>query len=359
MRPPPIRESVRMQRLRSRWSARHLQVRVEPRLLEERVHLRHAVETNGPGDRSFYSSNATDNLDLFCFFPRDASHRAAPTLARVRMYDPAARRQGIDGMLAGQPVGQHASSARVGYHVPSAPPLQLDMKSNQVLVLAILLQLSNAPVPAVEHACPCPRTRSLFALFSWSPPVTINILSSSIGNLQLQPGPSCVKSLADIESQICATGTAWGLLQGKPVWVLTAYFCFRSDLFLSSHLVALSLPSRSLSFTLQTTLLSLPLSLAQQCPSSLCDVESFPDAAWCNTFFSGRQNAGMLANKLPSRFVSLVFAIDGQPPCVLLSLRGLVLGWRQRLHSSGRRLCCGALVEILSVHALRKGAHPA
>ena len=44
---------------------------------------------------------------------------------------------------------------------------------------------------------------------------------------QQEQSPSCSKPLADLESQICATGTAWGLLDSQPMWVLTAYFCFR------------------------------------------------------------------------------------------------------------------------------------
>jgi hypothetical protein len=48
-----------------------------------------------------------------------------------------------------------------------------------------------------------------------------------------EQSPSCSKPLLDLESQMCATGTAWGLLDGQPMWVLTAYFCFRHVVYFS------------------------------------------------------------------------------------------------------------------------------
>ncbi len=43
----------------------------------------------------------------------------------------------------------------------------------------------------------------------------------------------CVNTVIEIESVVCATGTAYGLLKDKPLWVLALYFCARHAVYFS------------------------------------------------------------------------------------------------------------------------------
>lgn len=44
---------------------------------------------------------------------------------------------------------------------------------------------------------------------------------------------SCWQRTVRIETAVCATGTAWGLLAGKPLWVLLAYWVFRHAFYIA------------------------------------------------------------------------------------------------------------------------------